>query len=99
MESIDAPALARSAGEELMGKLLTVPNVLDTRGLGLLIAAEVDTERVGMTGPEIALACLKEGLVVNGISPTAIRLAPPLTVSAEEIDEAIAKLSRVLGGR
>ena len=99
MESIDAPALARSAGEELMGKLLTVPNVLDTRGLGLLIAAEVDTERVGMTGPEIALACLKEGLVVNGISPTAIRLAPPLTVSAGEIDEAIAKLSRVLGGR
>ncbi len=98
MESIDAPALARSAGEELMGKLLAVPNVLDTRGLGLLIAAEIDTETVGMTGPEIALACLKEGLVVNGISPTAIRLAPPLTVSSEEIDEAMTKLSKVLGG-
>ena len=51
-----------------------------------------------MTGPEIALACLKAGLVVNGISPTAIRLAPPLTVSTDEIDEAMEKLSVVLEG-
>ena len=98
MEAIDAPSLAREAGDELMGKLLQVPNVTDTRGLGLLIAAEIDTEQVGMTGPEIALACLKAGLVVNGISPTAIRLAPPLTVSTDEIDEAMEKLSVVLEG-
>lgn len=98
MEAIDAPALATSAGDELMGKLLDVPNVVDTRGLGLLIAAEIDTDAVGKTGQEIALACLEAGLVVNGISPTAIRLAPPLTVSSEEIDEAMTKLSVVLGG-
>jgi len=98
MEAIDAPSLAREAGDQLMGKLLQVPNVTDTRGLGLLIAAEIDTEQVGMTGPEIALACLKAGLVVNGISPTAIRLAPPLTVSTDEIDEAMEKLSVVLEG-
>ena len=98
MEAIDAPSLAREAGDQLMGKLLQVPNVTDTRGLGLLIAAEIDTEQVGMTGPEIALACLKAGLVVNGISPTAIRLAPPLTVSTNEIDEAMEKLSAVLEG-
>ena len=81
-----------------MGRLLEVPNVIDTRGLGLLIAAEIDTEVVGMTGPEIALGCLDAGLVVNGIRPTAIRLAPPLTVSSEEIDEAMEILSAVLGG-
>ena len=98
MEAIDAPSLAREAGDQLMGKLLQVSNVTDTRGLGLLIAAEIDTEQVGMTGPEIALACLKAGLVVNGISPTAIRLAPPLTVSTDEIDEAMEKLSVVLEG-
>jgi len=98
MEAIDAPNLARAAGDDLMGKLLEVPNVIDTRGLGLLIAAEIDTEAVGMTGPEIALSCLQAGLVVNGISPTAIRFAPPLTVSSEEIDEAIEKLATVVGG-
>jgi 4-aminobutyrate aminotransferase-like enzyme len=98
MEAIDAPNRARAIGDELMGRLLEVPNVIDTRGLGLLIAAEIDTEVVGMTGPEIALGCLDAGLVVNGISPTAIRLAPPLTVSSEEIDEAMEILSAVVGG-
>lgn len=98
MEAIDAPALARQRSDELQGKLLTVPQVTDTRGLGLLIAAEIDTESVGMSGPEIAAACLSAGLVVNGISPTAIRLAPPLTISSEEIDEAIVILASVLAG-
>lgn len=96
MESIDAPALATARGEELQAKLLSMPQVLDTRGLGLLIAAEIDTEAVGMSGPEIAAACLDAGLVVNGISPTAVRFAPPLTVSTEEIDEGMAIFSRVL---
>jgi acetylornithine/N-succinyldiaminopimelate aminotransferase len=98
MEAIDAPSRARVIGDDLMGRLLEVPNVIDTRGLGLLIAAEIDTDVVGMTGPEIALACLDAGLVVNGITPTAIRLTPPLTVSSEEIDEAMEILSAVLGG-
>jgi len=96
MESIDAPALATARGEELVAKLLSMPQVLDTRGLGLLIAAEIDTEAVGMSGPEIAAACLDAGLVVNGISPTAVRFAPPLTVSTEEIDEGMAIFARVL---
>jgi acetylornithine/N-succinyldiaminopimelate aminotransferase len=96
MEAIDAPALARDRGEELQGKLMSIPQVVDTRGLGLLIAAEIDTDVVGMTGPEIAAACLAAGLVVNGISPTAIRFAPPLTISSDEIDEALAILASVL---
>ena len=49
-----------------------------------------------MTGPEIAAACLAAGLVVNGISPTAIRFAPPLTISSDEIDEALGILASVL---
>ena len=97
MEAIDAPALAAERGDELQGKLLMLDRVIDTRGLGLLIAAELDTDAIGMTGPEIAAACLKAGLVVNGISPTAIRFAPPLTVSSEEIDEALALFANVIG--
>lgn len=92
MEAIDAPRLATERGEELQAKLLTIPQVTDTRGLGLLIAAEIES----MTGPECATACLEAGLVINGITPTAIRLAPPLTVSSEEIDEAISILGGVL---
>jgi acetylornithine/N-succinyldiaminopimelate aminotransferase len=97
MEAIDAPALATARGEELEAKLIGLDRVNDTRGLGLLIAAELDTETIGMSGPEIAAACLDAGLVVNGISPTAIRFAPPLTVSSEEIDEGLAIFANVIG--
>ena len=96
MEAIDAPALAAARGEELAGKLMGVPGVVDTRGLGLLIAAELDTDTIGRSGPEVAAACLEAGLVVNGISPTAVRFAPPLVVSSEEIDECLATFASVL---
>ena len=42
---------------------------------------------------------LANGLVINAVSPTALRLAPPLTVSGEEIDEALAILRKVLGSQ
>ncbi len=99
MESIDAPALARERGDELQAKLVGLDRVLDTRGMGLLIAAELDADAIAMTGPEVAAACLSAGLVVNGISPTAIRFAPPLTVSSEEIDEALGIFASVIGAQ
>lgn len=96
LEAIDAPAVAAARGEELAGKLMGVPGVVDTRGLGLLIAAEVDTDATGRSGPEIAAACLEAGLVINGITPTAVRFAPPLVVSSEQIDEGLAIFASVL---
>ena len=45
--------------------------------------------------PDVS-AALEAGLVVNAVTPTAIRLAPPLTVSDEEIDAAVAILGKVL---
>ena len=96
MEAIDAPAVAAARGEELAGKLMGVPGVVDTRGLGLLIAAEIDTDAAGRSGPEIAAACLEAGLVINGITPTAVRFAPPLVVSSEQIDEGLAIFASVL---
>jgi 4-aminobutyrate aminotransferase-like enzyme len=41
-------------------------------------------------------ACLAAGLVVNAVTPTALRLAPPLTVSDAEIDDAVGILAKVL---
>ena len=42
---------------------------------------------------------LARGLVANAVTPTALRLAPPLTVSDAEIDEAVAILAAVLCAR
>ena len=44
----------------------------------------------------VAAACLAEGLIVNAVTPTALRLEPPLVVTGEEIDEGLAILGRVL---
>ena len=92
MRRIDAPALARSAGERLTNLLLATPGVQSVRGLGLLLAAELD----GRDSKVVATACLERGLVLNNVTPTALRLAPPLTVREEELDEAVAILKEVL---
>ena len=44
----------------------------------------------------VAEACLAHGLVVNAVTPTALRLTPSLLVSDDEIDAAVAVLREVL---
>jgi acetylornithine/N-succinyldiaminopimelate aminotransferase len=38
----------------------------------------------------------EEGLLINNVKPTALRLIPPLTVTEEEIDRAVETVDRVL---
>jgi acetylornithine/N-succinyldiaminopimelate aminotransferase len=93
MEAIDAPALARLAGATLRASLEALPQVVSVRGRGLLLAAELTD---GIDAKAVYAECLAAGLIVNPITPTAIRLTPPLNVSEEHIDEAVAVLSGVL---
>ena len=68
MEREDVPRRARDAGKRLSDGLLGLPHVTGVRGLGLLLAAELDDR----DGREVAKAALDAGLVVNGVSPTAL---------------------------
>ena len=97
MEEIDAPACAAVRGAALTSLLAALPGVTAVRGRGLLLAAELDPDVLdGRTGADVARACLDAGLVVNGITPTALRLAPPLTVTDDELVEGVAILGAVL---
>ena len=97
LERIDAPALARSQGAALRAALDALPGVAHVRGRGLLLGAELTPEALGgRTGGEVARACLDRGLVVNGVTPTALRLTPPFIITDEQIAEAIAIISAVL---
>jgi acetylornithine/N-succinyldiaminopimelate aminotransferase len=87
LERVDAPAAAAKAGERLMTALSALPAVADVRGLGLLVAAELVS---GLDAKAVAAACLEAGLVVNAVTPSALRLAPPLTVADTETDQAVA---------
>jgi acetylornithine/N-succinyldiaminopimelate aminotransferase len=90
MEAEDAPGRARKAGEKLRSALLDLPQVSSVRGLGLLLGAEVPDAK------QAAADCLAAGLVVNAVTPTTLRFAPPLLVSDAEIDEAVAIVAGVL---
>jgi acetylornithine/N-succinyldiaminopimelate aminotransferase len=93
MEAEDVPARARRAGAKLQADLAALPGVAGVRGVGLLVAAELDE---GLDARVVAGAALDAGLVVNAVTPTALRLAPSLLVTDEEIDEAVAILGSVL---
>jgi predicted acetylornithine/succinylornithine family transaminase len=93
LERIDGPQRAERQGKRLADGLRSIAGVAGVRGLGLLLAAEL-TE--GHDAKAVALEALRAGLVVNAVTSTALRLAPPITVSDEEIDEAVAILAEVL---
>ncbi|HLI24760.1 MAG TPA: aminotransferase class III-fold pyridoxal phosphate-dependent enzyme, partial [Acidimicrobiales bacterium] len=98
MEAEDVAARAARAGERLAAGLRRLGGVADVRGLGLLVAAELrDAAEEGKGAAPVAAAALAEGLVVNAVTDGALRLAPSLLVSDEEIDEALAILARVVG--
>lgn len=93
MRRIDAPALAASKGARLRAGLEAVPGVESVRGDGLLLAAELAG---GRDAKAVYTDLLERGLVTNAVTATSLRFAPPLTVSDEEIDEAVGMISAAL---
>jgi acetylornithine aminotransferase/acetylornithine/N-succinyldiaminopimelate aminotransferase len=82
---------ARAMGERLRAGLASIDGVTEARGLGLLVAAEIAAE----AGP-VAARALENGLLVNAVRPTSIRMAPPLIVTAAEIDRGVELFARTL---
>ena len=93
MRRIDAPMLARTKGERLRTALEQLDGVTSVRGQGLLLAAELAP---GIDSKDVYTRLLADGLVTNAVTPTALRLAPPITVGDGEIDEAVAKIATAL---
>ena len=90
-------ALLERVGETgalLRGALTELPHVISVRGVGLMLACELD-----LPAPEaMRRALLSERLVVNATGPTTIRLLPPLNVSDDELQDGLARLGRALAG-
>ena len=92
MEAEDVCGRARSAGARLAQGLRRLPGVVTVRGAGLLLAARLDAP----VAKETAAHALENGLLVNAVRPDAVRVAPPLLVSTQEIDKALAILAAAL---
>jgi len=97
MRRIDAPSLAARRGNELREALAAVPGVVSIRGWGLLLGVELDPAHLrGRTAGDVTKELLGKGLVVNAVTGSALRLAPPITVSSDEIAQAVQLIAEVL---
>ncbi len=68
------------------------PLITGTRGLGLLLAVEL----AAPVSSDVARAALTAGYVVNAVSPTAIRLAPPYVLTHAQAEAFVADLPGIL---
>jgi acetylornithine/N-succinyldiaminopimelate aminotransferase len=66
--------------------------VREVRGRGLLLALVVQ----GVAAAEVMRAARAGGVLVNAIGEDVLRLAPPLTLTAAEADDAVARIGAAL---
>jgi len=87
---------ARQMGD-LLADLLSPDRhakVAQVRGRGLLRALQFVPQAVN--AGEVQNKCIEHGLVVNAIGDDRLRLAPPLTITAEEVREAVGIILKAL---
>jgi acetylornithine/N-succinyldiaminopimelate aminotransferase len=63
--------------------------VSHVRGRGLLLAAELNVVGEHESSVIFATKAMENGILVNAVSPTAIRLAPALTITDSEIEQGL----------
>jgi acetylornithine/N-succinyldiaminopimelate aminotransferase len=69
------------------------PAIVDVRGKGLMLAAEVDSAALGKV---IVAEMLKRRILINCTSDTALRFLPPFTLTRAHVDTAIRALDEIL---
>ncbi len=98
LDAVEAEGLVEHAarmGERLQRDLGALPGVAAVRGAGLLLAVEL----VGADAAGAAAALRAEGVLVNAVTESALRLAPPLVLDDAQADLVVAALGRVLAAR
>jgi acetylornithine/succinyldiaminopimelate/putrescine aminotransferase len=86
----------RERGELLRAQLAALPGVVQTRGRGFILAAELDAARAEPATALVGRALTQERLILNATGPTTLRVLPALTISDDELDDALARLHRLL---
>ncbi|MFI5027690.1 MAG: aspartate aminotransferase family protein [Solirubrobacterales bacterium] len=96
LELVDDPALLRGVrehGAALREGLLGLRGVREVRGRGLMVGVGLEQ---GIDAAAVGADLLARGLVVNSPEPSTLRLLPPLTVEAEQIERAVALIGESL---
>jgi len=84
----NAASVGAYLGEGLNNLMSRHDFITEIRGMGCLWAMLFDADIT----PAVVAACNDAGVLLNPLRPNAVRLMPPLTVTKEEIDEALERL-------
>lgn len=82
-------------GEKMKEALRSLPHdfIEDVRGRGLLVGLEV---REGVDTKRLSAAFLENGLLTKETRSRTFRFAPPLTITDEQLDDAVSRISKAL---
>ena len=83
---------ARSHEKKIKSKLTSVSGVKEVRGRGLLLGIELESP----IAKSVAAALLDSGVIVNAANESTIIIAPPLIVTALQIEKFISLFTKVL---
>lgn len=83
----DLAGNAKKVGDYFAEKLAKLPHVKEVRHQGLLVGVEFDDT---ISGVEVKHGCLDRHLLITAIGAHIIRLIPPLIVTKEDCDKAVA---------
>ena len=78
--------------EQLRALQTRQPAIAQVRGLGLMVAFDLTTDRAA----EVVRGALQRGLILNNTGPRTIRMVPPLILTEAEVDEAVAIIAETL---
>lgn len=86
-------AKVKEKGEYLKNGILSIgsPNILGVRGMGLMLAIIVEDGKHAAYANKL----LEKGVIALTAGKNAVRLLPPLTISKEEMDEALTIMKEV----
>jgi acetylornithine/N-succinyldiaminopimelate aminotransferase len=90
LDVVDDPDLLRSVrelGRRFCDELADLDGIERVRGRGLMVGAALAG---GIDAAELVAGALDRGLVINTTGPGTLRFLPPLTITASEVDEAVA---------
>ena len=92
VDAIDAELLdnVQRRGVQLADALAPLPGVVSVRGRGLLLGVEVEG-----AAADVVDVARESGLLVLAAGENVVRLAPPLTVSAADVEDALQILGRI----
>ncbi len=77
--------------EQLAGLKAKHPSILEVRGLGLMLALELDSPDLAKA---IAKNMLDQGIIINRTHDTVLRFLPPYIIEKKHVDQTIHALDR-----